>query len=116
MVVGDWSLQTDGFTPEIVFGRDEDEMLWKMMAAINLQPDEVYVTNCLKCCPKEPGIIDKQCEESCFSYLAREIAAINPTMICAMGEAAVRSIMGRKEPLARLRGKFGSYRYKSGQR
>lgn len=90
-------------------------MLWKMITAMEPQVEQVYVTNSLKCCPVDAGIIDAKCEESCFSFLAREIAAVKPRIICAMGEMPVRVLMGRKEPLSRLRGRFGNYRYQSGQ-
>lgn len=115
MIVGDWSLQSGGFESEVLFNKEEDVMLWKMMAAIELHSDQVYVTNALKCCPEDPGMIDLHCEEACFSFLAREIAAVKPKVICAMGEIAVRVIMGKKGPLARLRGRFGRYRYQSGE-
>jgi len=113
MVVGDWSSQSGDFSADILFGREEDLMLWKMMAAIELQPYQVYVTNCLKCCPADPSVIEGKCEEACFSFLTREIAAINPQVICAMGETASRVLLGRREPLARLRGRFGRYRYQA---
>lgn len=114
MIVGDWSNQFGTFSPDTLLGPEEDVMLWKMIAAIDVKPDQVYVTNCLKCCPVDPGIIDGKCEESCFSFLAREIAAVGPQIICAMGDMSVRALMGRKDPLARLRGRFGDYRYQSG--
>jgi uracil-DNA glycosylase family 4 len=114
MIVGDWSSQSGIFSSETLFGKEEDIMFWKMMDAISLSPDQVYVTNSLKCCPTDSGVIDEKCEESCFSFLAREVAAVNPQIICAMGDMPVRVLMGRKDPLVRLRGRFGNYRYQSG--
>ncbi len=113
MIVGDWSSQSGIFSSKTLFGKEEDIMFWKMMTAISLSPDQVYVTNSLKCCPTDPGVIDGKCEESCLSFLAREVAAVNPQIICAMGDMPVRALMGRKDPLARLRGRFGKYRYQS---
>lgn len=113
MVVGDWSLQEQGCDPATQFGPEEDAMLRKMMEAIGLQSEEVYVTNILKCCPvagQDPG---QECRESCFSYLVREIGAVRPRLICAMGDLAVRMLVGSTEPLFRLRGRFASYRYQS---
>ncbi|RJX17979.1 MAG: hypothetical protein C4563_10375 [Desulfobulbus sp.] len=108
MVVGDWSAQENEPDPAILFGAEEDVMLWKMMEAIALQPEEVYVTNLLKCCPG--GTADDGCRESCFSYLIREIAAVKPRLICAMGDFAVRMLAGTAEPLFRVRGRFVEYR------
>lgn len=116
MVVGDWSQQgKDVFSQEIMFGPEEDAMLWRMMAAIDLKPEDIYVTNCLKCCPGEGVVPDSASEQSCFSFLEREIAMLKPGIICAMGELATRMLTGSTEPLARLRGRFIKYRYQSKQ-
>lgn len=115
MVVGDWSLQPEDFSPETIFAAEEDRMLWKMMEAIELRPEQVYVTNCLKCCPRDAKNIDQTCETSCFSFLTREINRVNPPVICAMGDMAVRVLMERQGSMVRLRGRFGSYRAESGR-
>lgn len=114
MVVGDWSRQDKGFESTVLFGREEDEMLWKMMSAIELHPEQVYVTNCIKCCPKMG--IDPDGDEAvtrCFSYVEREIAAVRPRLICAMGEMAAGMLLGKSAPLARLRGRMGTYGYRA---
>jgi len=113
-IVGDWSVQNrDNFLPTSYFGPEEDVMLWNMMAAIDLKPDDVYVTNCLKCCPGEHFKPDSKSGRSCFSYLEREIVLAGAVLICAMGEVAARMLSGSSEPLARLRGKFVRYRYQA---
>ena len=111
MVVGDWSSQDDKFSGEVLFGSDEDVMLWKMMAAIGLEPEEVYVTNCIKCCPDGGRSPDRECETSCFSFLSREIAVLRPSIICAMGDMAARVLTGRKDLLVRMRGRFMGCRH-----
>jgi len=113
MVVGDWSAQDDGFTGEILFGPEEDLMLGKMMEAIGLKPEEVYVTNCIKCCPAGGREPDSACATACFSFVCREIAALGPPVICAMGDLAAGMLTGRKEPLIRLRGRFTGCRHAS---
>lgn len=115
MVVGDWSRQDDAFGSDVLFGRDEDAMLWKMMAAIDLGVDQVYVTNCLKCCPEKGTEPDAETVTKCFSYLEREIAAAGPVLICAMGEMAARALLGTAAPLFRLRGRIGAYRYQASE-
>ena len=112
MVVGDWSNQSeDDYNPDVLFSPAEDEMLWKMMTAINLSREDVFVTNCVKCCPKPGQRPDDRCEKSCFSYLEREIATGRPRVICTMGEVAARVVTGSRSPFTRLRGKFMEYRY-----
>ena len=116
MVIGDWSQQEkNDFSKDVVFGPEEDVMFWKMMTAIELAREEVFVTNCIKCCPGNDHSPDTQCEKSCFSFLEREIAAVKPDVICAMGDVAAKIITNSLEPLTRLRGKFGRYRYEPAQ-
>jgi uracil-DNA glycosylase family 4 len=115
MVVGDFSLQeNDDFSPAILFGKEEDIMLGKMMTAIDLGQEDIYVSNCLKCCPGGGNLPDSVSGKSCFSFLEREIALVRPGIICAMGEVAAGILTGSTEPLARLRGKFIKYRYQAG--
>lgn len=108
MIIGDWSFQPAAFTSELLFGRQEDEMLWKMMHAIGLSRQSVYVTNCIKCCPDKLHQPGEKSEQSCFFYLEKEIAAIKPKIICAMGEIASRLLISTTEPFIRLRGRFHS--------
>lgn len=114
MVVGDWSRQEGNFSSNIIFGVEEDDMLWKMMAAIGLKEHEVYVTNCIKCCPGAGADPDAEAEKKCLSNLTGEIFAVRPRLICAMGDAAARVLLGTSAPLIRLRGKMGVCRYESG--
>ncbi|HEB68293.1 MAG TPA: hypothetical protein ENI88_01590 [Desulfobulbus sp.] len=109
LVVGDWSGQ-EIFSDTTLFGRDEDVMLWKMMAAIGLAAEDVYVTNVIKCCPAVTPP-DVSCARRCFAHLSREIGALKPNLILAMGEMAAGQLLANSAPLVRLRGRFHSYRY-----
>jgi len=111
LIIGDYSSQEGGFLPKTLFGAAEDAMLWNMMRAIGLAPEEVYVTNTVKCCPLAARQPERGSEQCCLAYLRREIELIRPQIICAMGEAAARSVLGSSEPVVRLRGRFHSYRY-----
>jgi uracil-DNA glycosylase len=111
LIIGDSSRQKAEFTANTLFGDTEDAMLWNMMRAIGLAPEDVYVTNTIKCCPPTLHQPEKESEQRCLAYLHREIELVQPQVICAMGETAVRAILGSKEPVARLRGKFHHYRY-----
>ncbi len=115
MVVGDWTVQGGAGCRDVLFGPEEDEMLWRMMAAINLDQGQVYVTNCVKCSPVPSGGADARAQQRCFSYLTREIGAVRPRLICAMGEVAARLLLGSNAPLVRLRGRFHDYRYQGAE-
>lgn len=109
VVVGDWSGQ-DVFSDELLFGREEDVMLRKMMEAIGLAAEDIYVTNVIKCCPLETPP-DTSCARRCFAHLSREVAALKPRLILAMGEMAASRLLASSTPLVRLRGRFHAYRY-----
>ncbi|WP_457574099.1 uracil-DNA glycosylase [Desulfolithobacter sp.] len=109
VVVGDWSVQRGTFEAGLIWGQDEDAMFWKMMAAIGLDRETVYVTNTVKCCPGKAEV-SPACEQTCRTWLERELAALSPRVICGMGESAVRVLLDSRAPLVRLRGRFHRYR------
>lgn len=111
LIIGDYSSQGDGFSSTTLFGTAEDAMLWNMIRAIGLTPEDVYVTNTVKCCPLAARQPEKESEQRCLAHLRREIELLRPTIICAMGEAAARSVLGGSESALRLRGRFHPYRY-----
>ncbi|MBC8208446.1 MAG: uracil-DNA glycosylase [Desulfobulbaceae bacterium] len=92
-----------------VFGREEDVMLGKMIAAIHLQPEECYVTNIIKCGIGPQSQPRPEHIAVCLSYLRQQIQIIRPRVICAMGPVAVRALLGQKHSLSRLRGRFYPY-------
>jgi DNA polymerase len=101
-------------------GRDEDRMgepfvgragqlLNKILAAIELKREDVYITNILKCRP--PKNRDPQENEirECEHYLKEQIALIQPTVICALGRIAAQWLLQTNAALATLRS--GEYFY-----
>lgn len=109
-VVGDYSLQEGLFSEAVLFGPDEDIMLWNMMKAIGLVQDAVYVTNVLKCCPDGVTQPSGQNMLHCRQYLYEEIALVEPKVLCAMGEEAAHALIDTEAPLFSLRGRFHPYR------
>lgn len=86
------------------------QLLSGMLAAIRLKRDEVYITNVVKCRP--PGNRTPLPEEinTCFPYLEKQIALINPSIICCLGGAAVRTLLGSDTGISKLRGKIHYYK------
>jgi DNA polymerase len=110
LVAGDYSLQEGEFSNATLFGIEEDTMLWNMMRAIGLAPAEVYVTNVVKCCPQsivQPAGESVRC---CREHLLREIEAVQPKVLCAMGEVAAHALVDSTLSSFRLRGAFHPYR------
>ncbi len=93
------------------------QLLTKMLQAMGLQREDVYIANILKCRPDTPGQSSgnrKPTSEemaTCIPYLQEQIDRIRPRVLVALGATAVEGLMG-KSPLGitRLRGNWTAYR------
>jgi DNA polymerase len=111
LIVGGWLTRTEqeNLPLEMIFGREEDKMLARMLAAIHLAPGDVFITNILKCGLPEscqPVAANIHC---CLTYLKRQIAVIAPKAICTMGIIATRALLDSPQSLSQLRGRFHLY-------
>ncbi len=82
------------------------QLLTKIINAIELDREDVYITNIVKCRP--PGNRDPLPEEAaaCRPYLAEQIRLIRPKVICTLGRHASQVILNTTESISRLRGRF----------
>jgi uracil-DNA glycosylase family 4 len=80
-------------------------LLNSMLRAAGFERREVFIANVLKCRP--PGNRDPSAEEAarCLPYLRRQIELIGPAVILCVGRIAAQRLLGRDEPLARMRGR-----------
>lgn len=100
---GDEDLQGEPFVGEA--GR----MLNRIITAMGLKREDVYICNVVKCRP--PGNRDPEEDEiaACAPFLLRQIQTIKPDVIVALGKFAAQTLLGAKEPISRLRGKFRDF-------
>ena len=86
------------------------QLLTKMIEAMGLRRDEVYIANVLKCRP--PNNRDPQPDEveSCEPFLFKQIASVQPKVIIALGAFAARALLKTQDPISRMRGRVYSYR------
>jgi DNA polymerase len=102
-------------------GEDEDlqgepfvgragQLLTKTLAKLGVERRRVHIANILKCRP--PGNRTPAAEEmlACFPWLDRQIAAIRPKVLCALGNIAVQALLETKTGITRLRGKYAEAR------
>jgi DNA polymerase len=85
-------------------------LLTKIIEAIHLSRDQVYICNVVKCRP--PRNRNPQPDEikTCFQFLDRQIAAIRPGFVCALGSVAAQTLLNTDAPISRLRGRFHDYK------
>lgn len=82
------------------------QLLTKIITAMKLTREAVYICNIVKCRP--PKNRNPQPDEirHCLPFLKRQLAAINPRVICALGNVAARTLLDTQAPISRLRGEF----------
>ncbi|MDI6777441.1 MAG: uracil-DNA glycosylase [Syntrophales bacterium] len=101
-------------------GEDEDrqgrpfvgragQLLTKIITAMKLTREDVYICNILKCRP--PGNRNPKLDEieACEPFLIRQLEAIRPKIICALGTSAAHTLLKTDVPITVLRGKFHAY-------
>ena len=82
------------------------QLLTKIILAMKLRREDVYIANCLKCRP--PGNRNPLPSEiaTCHPILARQIEIIQPKVICALGKFAAHTLLRTEESITRIRGRF----------
>jgi DNA polymerase len=110
---------------ELVFvgeapGADEDaqghpfvgragQLLTKIIEAMKLRRTDVYICNILKCRP--PGNRNPEAAEigACEPFLRKQLMAIGPRVVCALGSFAAKTLLGTESPITVLRGRWHDY-------
>ncbi len=73
---------------------------------INISRPDVYICNVVKCRPPENRAPQPDEMEICGQFLFRQLMAIQPKAICALGATAAKAVLGTKEGVTKLRGNW----------
>lgn len=106
-------------------GRDEDEigrpfvgragqLLDKMLAAIGLARENVYIANAVPWRPPGNRTPTPQEIAICLPFITRQIELAAPKILVTMGAPATQTLLGQKEGILRLRGRWFEYALKGG--
>ena len=111
---------------ELVFvgegpGHDEDvqgepfvgragKLLTQMIEAMSLRRGDVYICNVVKCRPPENRLPEKDEIATCSPFLLRQLAAIQPRVICCLGACAAQTMLGTNQGISRFRGEWFDFR------
>jgi uracil-DNA glycosylase family 4 len=111
--------------PELVFvgegpGADEDregvpfvgkagQLLTRMIAAMTLTREQVYICNVVKCRPPENRTPLEEEMQACAPFLFRQLAILRPRVIVALGRPAAQTLLATNVPIGRLRGEFHEF-------
>ena len=86
------------------------QLLTKIIEAIGLRRDDVYIANVIKCRPPENRNPEPDEVETCEPFLFQQIDSIQPKVIVALGTFAAKALLKTQDPISRLRGRAFDYR------
>jgi DNA polymerase len=86
------------------------QLLTKIIEAIGLKRDDVYIANVIKCRPPQNRNPEPDEVDTCEPFLFRQIDIIKPKVIVALGTFAARTLLRTLDPISRLRGRVYEYR------
>ena len=92
------------------------QLLTRIIKTMGFSREQVYIANILKCRPDTPGqhagnrkpTVSEM--KTCLPYLLEQIDLIRPKVIVALGATAVEGLLGKTEPIGKLRGHFQVFR------
>lgn len=85
------------------------QLLNKIIEAVGMKREEVYICNILKCRPpgnREPLPLEM---ELCTPYLSKQLELVKPQFIICLGRTSAQWLLKTQESLTALRGKFHDY-------
>jgi DNA polymerase len=109
VVVGEGPGRTEDETGRPFVGR-AGELLTKILAAINLPREQVFICNVVKCRPPENRLPQYDEIAACVPYLHRQIELVKPNVILAMGGTAAQTLLNTKQSLGALRNQIHRFR------
>ena len=86
------------------------QLLTRIIEAINLKREDVYIANVIKCRPPQNRNPEQDEVDTCEPFLFQQIDVIRPKVIVALGTFAARALLRTLDPISRLRGRVYDYR------
>jgi DNA polymerase len=85
------------------------KLLDRMIQALGLRREEVYIGNVVKCRPPQNRNPDADEIAACSPFLLQQLEALQPRVICALGNFAAQTLLRSKQPISQLRGRAASW-------
>ncbi len=88
----------------------------KIISAMGFTRDDVFIANVLKCRPDMPALAPGNRPPTpkematCLPYLTEQIEIVGPKVLVALGATAVEGLLGKREPMGKMRGHWHAYR------
>ncbi len=109
MIIGEGPGAEENRLGKVFVGRS-GQLLTKMLSAINLSRDEVYITNIVKCRPPDNRNPLPEEKSACLPYLEEQISIIQPEFILMLGKVAAVTLLEIDQTLKAFRQKTYNFR------
>ena len=86
------------------------ELLTKIIAAIEMKREDVYIANIVKCRPPANREPEADEVEACLGFLERQIDLVRPRVLVCLGRIAAQTLLGDNLPISRMRGNWYTVR------
>src|SRR5579863_3722771 len=86
------------------------QLLNNMIKAMGINREDVYIANIIKCRPPGNRTPERDECETCSPFLMRQIAAIKPKAIVALGAVAAKTLLAINAPMSEFRGHWYDFR------
>jgi DNA polymerase len=86
------------------------QLLTQWIESLGLKREQVYICNVIKCRPPQNRTPERDEIETCSPFLLRQLDAIRPKLVCALGGVALQTLMGKAVSITRLRGQVFDFR------
>lgn len=86
------------------------QLLEKMIEAMGIKRSDIFICNVVKCRPPDNRNPEPDEIEACSPYLFRQLDAIQPKVVIALGKFAAQTLLKTETPISQIRGKFFPYR------
>ena len=86
------------------------QLLNNMIKAMGLRREDVYIANIIKCRPPGNRTPEREECETCSPFLMRQIAAIKPKALVALGAVAAKTLLAINAPMTEFRGRWFDFR------
>ncbi len=91
------------------FVGDAGKLLTKIISAMGLTRNDVYICNILKCRPPDNRNPEKNEIDNCITYLLEQIEIISPEIIVTLGKVSTLALLNKEDSINKLRGKFYNF-------
>ena len=82
------------------------QLLTKILESVGINRDDIYIANTVKCRPPNNRTPLQSEMDACRDYLIRQIQVVKPKIICPLGSAAIKSVLGSTDPITKIRGQW----------